>query len=75
MSLCAGYFENLKVLAQKEGIDHNSNAFKVLFFRNLSPDNKKEVIRFGMEKPINEIVDTWIVFQIRSMNLNQLLSK
>ncbi|CAG8832637.1 24466_t:CDS:2, partial [Gigaspora margarita] len=47
----------LKVLAQKEDIDHISNAFKVLFFRNLIPNNKKEVIRFGIEKPINEIVE------------------
>ncbi|KAF0552249.1 hypothetical protein F8M41_022206 [Gigaspora margarita] len=55
---CAwGYFENLKVLAQKEDIDHNSKAFKVLFFRNLIPENKKEAIRFGIERPINEIVE------------------
>ncbi|CAG8640207.1 2961_t:CDS:2, partial [Paraglomus occultum] len=49
--------EEANQIQARKRIDHNSNAFKALFFRNLIPDNKKKAVRFGVEKPIKEIVE------------------
>ncbi|CAG8627640.1 8953_t:CDS:2 [Paraglomus occultum] len=51
------YFKMIKVYATVLDIDLENQDLKGTFFNGLSRDNKKEVIRFGFKKPLNEIVD------------------
>ncbi|CAG8624892.1 247_t:CDS:2 [Paraglomus occultum] len=51
------YFKMIKIYATALDIDLENQDLKGTFFNGLSRDNKKEVIRFGFKKPLNEIVD------------------
>ncbi|RHZ85042.1 hypothetical protein Glove_73g14 [Diversispora epigaea] len=51
------YFEMIKVYATVLGIDLDNQDLKGTFFNGLSLDNKKEAIRFGVKKSLNEMVE------------------
>ena len=51
------YFENFKLYALEKGMDLNSNELKEQFYDGLTSDNKKRTIRFGKDKPLDEIVE------------------
>ncbi|CAG8706886.1 9075_t:CDS:2 [Acaulospora morrowiae] len=51
------YFKMIKIYAIALSIDLDNQDLKGTFFNGLSRDNKKEVIRFGFKKHLNEIVN------------------
>ena len=50
-------FNNFKLYAIKRGIDLDNNELKKQFYDGLTSDNKKRVIRFGKDKPLDELVE------------------
>ncbi|RHZ84845.1 hypothetical protein Glove_74g88 [Diversispora epigaea] len=50
------YFKMIKIYATELGVDLDNQGLKEKFFNGLSLENKIEAIRFGIKKPIKEIV-------------------
>ncbi|RHZ84702.1 hypothetical protein Glove_78g95 [Diversispora epigaea] len=51
------YFKMIKIYATELGVDLDNQGLKEKFFNGLSLDNKKEAIRFGVKKSLNEMVE------------------
>ncbi|CAG8622449.1 6124_t:CDS:1, partial [Acaulospora morrowiae] len=51
------YFNQIKTYATELGVSLDNQDLKVKFFNGLSPENKKDMIRFGFKEPLKKIVE------------------